>query len=1368
MSIDPFDVTVPKSDPWRIVRGTPDTSDEPTSFFQITRGEPNRLGFPERISLDANIIQGALTNLQYAPDTLLGATKFLPIVRGVGDVLGGVGRATLDQLPEPVLGAGKFASDALTETVTGIGRRIGAVAGEVGRTFDTSDPAMIPFNILNAPLRIGATGALGETGAKAITGRGRLNWDEATKDVLDTFAVASVIPAMKVAGLIGKSATGGNTAAQVARGFATPFEKSLAPTAAENYARLAGRVVSGAYGGGFALRNTLPHVAGNEWWAKEILENRIVPDDNAWRFPMDLAMSLPLDLVQLTRLTASSRQSAWAARKVLGEAPPPLLLRLPDAERSIGTTISNENWGWTNRKLIEDAAANRLIDSLNTSLPEASRVRHGQWQKAAEMRGESPTEFRISIGEEIDRMFSSLGTRGAHELAARELDRWASTPGLTPGGLLQLADEYADWARRVEPANPGKVLAVDEFLHARQAPLAVNHLESLSEWGPAQHAEFKRFYPALADGLKDSFLTNKTDWINQVKTFIDGEAATVKRLPEEGYFYHGSGTEGLDVNTLDLDRGDIQSLFGPGLYITNREQTAVDYALKRGKRTTTPTLYRVELTGARTLDMDRPLPQDALDAIRSSVGEFSEDLATLGADATGGHVWKTLREAVSADSVQNGIPVYEYAEMFHVIRERLAKLGYDAMSYRGGLRTGSPEHDAMVILNKDIVRNISTKTESGVVPPAKTTPPAKMGSLLAQLYDLDTRIYRGEKVGELRSKVASEIASLRGEVADGYKKQIETLNAARDARVAELSGDLSDLERQAVLDDIARMNDALSKANEDYYNLGVMAGARWRLETPPSGPVMRVSDDPIYKGDLSGRRTNMGKVYDALFGAVRNADEGRDATQKMMDAGASAGVSGSEMEEFMDALRQRVEEGTFTIGGAATFRLFASLWHLPPWIVDNVARSFKRANGTVGLPAPKGYSSWGEAVYRSYPGPFNIFARAIGKELPEMKYSPALHSVTRALYGTFRFTLDPRFILLNFGEPHIIRQALARTGEVDEQTVSRLSRMIEKIQEEVRDTGALDLSGRSRSIALYAWSRRPDEFSRSFLPLIKRQDEMKKVLASYGVKSDAEFVQFLDDTIRERVRLLEETEVVTKAEKALRDELDAAKKRVPSGDGERSLKSAEVERLEEELALSKRKREVLEIAKKEGWRPELQSALDVLLQVDQNVTRDAIRAFRGNPDRSAAERLLNSYLLYWPISYQIKAGKLLFEFMFSKGLGLRTGSAGAQAWLKVRKDHERKLQEDPEYAAFFDQNDDLLFLLQMLIPLTPNDIGVSLSPFTRIPMKIGRGEAPAKIVERTTNQGPVYTFGDLLPKLMAEQSKPGGMLYDMLKFTEGE
>lgn len=178
--------------------------------------------------------------------------------------------------------------------------------------------------------------------------------------------------------------------------------------------------------------------------------------------------------------------------------------------------------------------------------------------------------------------------------------------------------------------------------------------------------------------------------------------------------------------------------------------------------------------------------------------------------------------------------------------------------------------------------------------------------------------------------------------------------------------------------------------------------------------------------------------------------------------------------------------------------------------------------------------------------------------------------------------------------------------------------------------------------------------------------------------------------------------------------------------------------------------------------PRMQMLYRVLEVRNQELWNELAAVLIGQPDRSNLQRLLNHPLLYWPISYQIKATRWLANVLFDKAFGVDTGAGGAWVVQEVHDRHVKRMSEDPEYAAYFVNNKTLLFLAQMVLPITPFDIGVSLSPWSRMVLERAYSTIDPTFTDPYARNlfgvGPGYTYFEALPRLFHEQGKPGAIL----------
>jgi len=147
---------------------------------------------------------------------------------------------------------------------------------------------------------------------------------------------------------------------------------------------------------------------------------------------------------------------------------------------------------------------------------------------------------------------------------------------------------------------------------------------------------------------------------------------------------------------------------------------------------------------------------------------------------------------------------------------------------------------------------------------------------------------------------------------------------------------------------------------------------------------------------------------------------------------------------------------------------------------------------------------------------------------------------------------------------------------------------------------------------------------------------------------------------------------------------------------------------------------------------------------------------RGNPNRSNIEKILNSYWLFWPLSYQLKAGKWFFKVMVdAEGGGTLKNLAKFEY---IRAKFEINMQEKEEFRNLFENNPTLWQIARMIMPMDPSEYGVSLGRPTRytgqmlgileqsaIPMD------PLRAAIRSLSLGPLY-FVELLQYAQREGS----------------
>jgi len=189
---------------------------------------------------------------------------------------------------------------------------------------------------------------------------------------------------------------------------------------------------------------------------------------------------------------------------------------------------------------------------------------------------------------------------------------------------------------------------------------------------------------------------------------IDATAQTLERgapLPltdtrGHGVQYHGTSAADLVPTS---DHYSSLNYYGQGFYTTDAIDVARGYSKRGAAATGERNLYAVSpQRDLKILDMERPVPSDLLDRIKSTDARPStfdeiKQAAIEESPKNTREVYDNIREigtaeGLSADGVQ---------EIFDSLNQNLQALGYDGISHAGGLRTGTKAHKVVVYFNPE-------------------------------------------------------------------------------------------------------------------------------------------------------------------------------------------------------------------------------------------------------------------------------------------------------------------------------------------------------------------------------------------------------------------------------------------------------------------------------------------------------------------------------------------------------------------------------------------------------------------------------------------------------------------------------------------
>ena len=180
-----------------------------------------------------------------------------------------------------------------------------------------------------------------------------------------------------------------------------------------------------------------------------------------------------------------------------------------------------------------------------------------------------------------------------------------------------------------------------------------------------------------------------------------------------------------------------------------------------------------------------------------------------------------------------------------------------------------------------------------------------------------------------------------------------------------------------------------------------------------------------------------------------------------------------------------------------------------------------------------------------------------------------------------------------------------------------------------------------------------------------------------------------------------------------------------------------------------------------GMNPIMDEFLNTLIAKHQRNFRDVTHLFHGNVNRSNVERILNSPLLWWPLSYQIKAGKWVIDMLTNRAFGKQTDLVGTGYLNWLLQNHNERYKHDSDYADMWDNNQWMWRTLSMALPMTPFDMGVYMARWTRysadwLAAEMGLSEKNpyypndlGEFLTRSTRLGPLFT-ADLIDHLADE------------------
>lgn len=446
---------------------------------------------------------------------------------------------------------------------------------------------------------------------------------------------------------------------------------------------------------------------------------------------------------------------------------------------------------------------------------------------------------------------------------------------------------------------------------------------------------------------------------------------------------------------------------------------------------------------------------------------------------------------------------------------------------------------------------------------------------------------------------------------------------------------------------------------------------------------------------------------DSLFGPQRQSDRYRAAKQALYNEFIPLGAKSKDVDAWLAKLNDVVAAHTHEFGGQK-IELIRGVHAVPANTLIRLAKESLPASvlaklddkGILNRFDRAGSSFWRSAKQGAREG--NKFSQVLERFYRVQQNAPLSGTrrlVGRTLYPLFRFMLDPRWIMLNAVEAEFI--GAGRDGILPKDAKGPLGTAAQHFLAEGQKIGDMQVvpdagwlfGKRYAQYVAKSWEKRSLDTVESALNAIGDQaPELVALKQAIRREADFDLANGTIDAATHKKRIAASNREIGEY---INDFLYRTDKRGIKGAVDKTIDEAASD------WLTREEREVMA------------PLLTKIAERNVELWQDVKHMYTGNPDRSTAERVLNSYWLYWPLSYQVKATKWLADIMLNGSFGHDNGALLAGKYALWQQQHTQQMKDNPQYAAMFNQNRTLWFLAQMVLPITPNDIGVSLSRPTR-------------------------------------------------------
>lgn len=650
---------------------------------------------------------------------------------------------------------------------------------------------------------------------------------------------------------------------------------------------------------------------------------------------------------------------------------------------------------------------------------------------------------------------------------------------------------------------------------------------------------------------------------------------------------------------------------------------------------------------------------------------------------------------------------------------------------------------------------------------AELSPMEKVRTQLGKLY---ADQYKAEAAGD-----AAGLAKAKASIEAIKQKRLDELaqaHAALDAKELQrfayaFDNPTGGRSVQALLNamkgDLQRAHELLS---EEEMTLRLL-GTRWHLEPPPQGStILRVTDGIGGKDVSEAQRRALGRAYDAIFGPVTNRELRTQWMDRTYAEGQARGLTTVQMDQWFTKLRQEADNGSAVLG----HKVAGSVRSLESSTVNRIGRE------VFGTDSPRGMKSWAQFLDYHNPGPLpHALEKAGGGEFHYPEWlADKYRDLVKHVYPIFRFYMDPRWRLMNIPEKAIEGAALTGIGSLARKASTDATQLAKL--HGVEDAQLLGVptdsiignrltAERLGALVDGAWA---DHATNAFMDAVMRDKTMEGLVAHYGGEKAA--FRAVSGNLIDIGKTLSAHTGASKEVSALEAEVRELRRKrdVPGIPTDRLLSlDAELAQRTTQLNYASVKLQTLDAVKQAALSDEklLHPVYSAIAASRLQTLQDLERALEGSPTRSEAQRVLNSYLLYWPLSYQFRVGKDLARILTSQVAGVHSGMAPFTTWAYLRSQHEQRMQNDRQYAAAFKHQDAALQLFEQLLPITPEGLGITLGGPTRIVEHLATGRFDAvRDLERLYHVGPILSSG--IADRIVSQEAGAAKSYPNLKLNE--